>query len=250
MDEKRVQLSEEARDRLKAWILELIVGSDLLWGMGRKMVGFNEEPEADDYVPHEYYLRDELTDDDLNEIADVLIKRLIEAGGQPALLTSMANDLDVLMDAECSARWLRPFVGAERTTVAYERGVRLALRGEYGLAHAILQEAADNGDAFAAMYLIQNTLEGTVRGFLGNEGTIEKVRRRYDRASLAYETALALIAQGEKEQRWSRRDCIQPNEKRTHAEEILRENADRGDTLCAMYLIEQTLHAQYNRMRG
>lgn len=252
MEKRKAQLTDENRKRLKEWVLDLVKSSEMIYGKGHEFLGEDERYPSEDIPSYWYYLRGiEFSDDDYQDMANEIVKYVLTTGSPGAFVESMAGNIDVLFDSERSARWLRPFVGAERTSVAYERGLRLVEHEYYGLARAIMQDAADNGDEFCAMYLIENTLEGAVHGFRDEGGkTVEDIRRRYDRSSLAYETALALIRCGEIEASCHPSDRSFRSEKLDRAQDILRVQAESGDVKSAMYLIEQTLHAQYNERKG
>ena len=176
-----------------------------------------------------------LTDADYEDIVTVVVNHVLSNKSQPAVLMSMADSLDVLLDAAKSERWLRPYVGAERTSLAYERGKGLIRHHEFALAQAIMQKAADEDDEFRAMYLIEQSLK---RKFLEFEGVPELTT--YDRddkgfvesRSIEYETACL----------WIEFDEL------TKAQNIMQQAADSGDIDCAIYLIEHTLLGRLHKL--
>ena len=232
----------EAKIKINDWILELIKSSCLLWGAG-DMLGeestttndsLNRRFEIDDYTgkpiinEHRYAFyanKIQLTDVDYDEIVMAILKRVLSNKSFPEVVMSMADSLEVLLDEEKSARWLRPYVGAERTSLAYERGKGLIRHARYALAQAVMQKAADEGDEYCAMYLIEQLITGRANGFKKNYDSHIKDNISTNPKSIEFESACVWIEQNEP----------------ARAQSIMQKAADSGDIDCAMYLIEHTL---------
>ena len=239
MKEFKIDLPENERERLKQWIADIVRCSGELYGLDPDALEEDYATESHSYhfgeTYYSYYTEClEFSQDELNDLAEIYIRRLIEQRNHGNILLSMAENFDVLINEQKSARWLRPFVGAERTSLAYERGKALARLGYTKIARELMRSAADAGDDFCALYLIENTLKGMVYGFVKGLSARNESTSSDKTTSLLFETAMCLIDRGED----------------ARAQDLLRKDANCGGTASAMYLIEQTLNKEIKERKG
>ena len=172
------------------------------------------EPE-----PYKFYMKGlRWSDDMVNDVANCLLQQMINRFTDLDIQSRMANDLKVLIDDGKSTRWLCRIAKAERTSVNYERGLRIVAGGKNiyhnVIACAIMQEAADSGDEDCAMYLIDKTL---------NQQESDASELEIPSLQCSYGVVYAEIGDAMK------------------AKDILQKMADEGDNESAIYLISQTL---------
>ena len=182
-------------------------------------IPYEEGTSVLDPEPYEFYLKGLLWSDDMvNDVANCLLQQMINRFTDLDIQSRMANDLRVLVDDEKATRWLCRIAKAERTSVNYERGIRLVDGGQNiyhnVIACSIMQKAADSGDEDCAMYLIDKTL---------NQQKADASRREIPSLQCSYGVVCAEIG-----------DVMK-------AKNILQKIADEGDDESAIYLISQTL---------
>jgi hypothetical protein len=182
-------------------------------------IPYEEGASVLDPEPYEFYMKGlRWSDDMVNDVANCLLQQMINRFTDLDIQSRMAKDPKVLIDDEKSMRWLCRIAKAERTSVNYERGIRLVDEGKNiyhnVIACAIMQKAADSGDEDCAMYLIDKTL---------NQQRANASKLQTPSLQCAYGVVYAEIGDAMK------------------AKDILQKMSDDGDDESAMYLISQTL---------
>ena len=182
-------------------------------------IPYEEGASVLDPEPYEFYMKGlHWSDDMVNDVANCLLQQMLNRFTDLDIQSRMAKDLKVLIDAEKSTRWLCRIAKAERTSVNYERGIRLVDDGKNiyhnVIACAIMQKAADLGDEDCAMYLINKTL---------NQQKANATKLEIPSLQCAYGVVYAEVGDD------------------MNAKDILQKMADDGDDESAMYLISRTL---------
>lgn len=219
-----LQLTSEVVAEFRKWIVE-ILDSVCMFEMDECLQ--RKSLEADNSLSQYdfYFKRCDLPVEAYNEFASLIVDRFIKNYSPSAICKMMADDPKVLLDDEAASRWLRPIASAERTTLAYERGMRL--EGNYPmLSNAIMQKAANAGDDFCALHLVRNTILRNAQGEACHSGTQPSVR------SVEYE-----------------RGCVYLSWKMFEkAQAILQRSAANGDADSAMLLIRNKLLSEEKKM--
>ena len=166
---------------------------------------------------YEFFMRNmKWSDDMVNDVANCFLQQMLDRFSDLDIQVRMADDMRVLLNDDMSKRWLSRIAKAERTSVAYERSMRLIGDGENiyhnVIACEILQKAADDGDAMCVMYLIDKHCNQV-------KDTMETVPSPQCARGVVYEEIGDIST----------------------AKTILQEAADNGDTESAMYLIFRTI---------
>lgn len=226
MKRNEIDLSEKLCSKIREWLLQMFesASSEEEAYYAEMEEEQSIKQELDSMGAYAYYFKNTtFSREQYASIFEVIFNRFLSGYSPREMRMLMAKSEEVLVDDNASNLWLTPFANAERTSIAYERGVRLVKARRFDLARAIMQKAADEGDEHCAMYLIKNTIakEQSSETEDGNAGILSL-------KSIPFEKAMILV---------SRR-------KYDKAEPILREASDRGDVDCAMYLIRQTLASQ------
>lgn len=158
----KFKLEDEIKCQLQNLISEFFMSyrGFLPWHRGDEyFIPQNEAPAGFNNYPYEYFMRNlKWSDNMINDVANCLLQQLLNRFTDLDIQSRMADDIKVLLDDDMSNRWLCRLAKAERTSVAYERSMRLIGDGaniyHKVIAHEILQKAADDGDVMCATYLI------------------------------------------------------------------------------------------------
>ena len=84
--------------------------------------------------PYEYYMKVEplnWSDDMIRDIANIFLSETLDMFSNVRFQEEMSDNLKVILDEEKSNRWLCRIAKAERSSVAYERGLRLIGDGKF-----------------------------------------------------------------------------------------------------------------------
>ena len=216
------KLEDEIKSQLQDLISEFFMSyrGFLPWDRGDDyFIPQNEAPAGFNNYPYEYFMRNlKWSDNMINDVANCLLQQLLNRFTDLDIQSRMADDIKVLLDDEMSKRWLCRIAKAERTSVAYERSMRLIGDGKNiyhnVIAREILQKAADTGDESSAMFLIGKQFDQHSR----NDSERNELS-----SQCAYGVVYAEIGDTAK------------------AKECLQRLADSGDEESAMFLISQTI---------
>lgn len=239
IEESKISIAPQTAQELRDWICELLEYSDCLFrnecGEAGAVDDFLQE-ESHTHNPYARYLEEiHFSCGELEDIAEVIVDAVVKRGTRANIILSMTQNRSILLDDEKSMRWLRPFAEADRTSVAYQRGLALERLREYNLARAFMLEAAENGDVDCTMHLIEQKIKGAVNGFVDEEPEVDDFPLIVqENASVAYECGLAWIKYGNV----------------GRAQIILQKGADKGYVDCALYLIENMILTNYKYWRG
>jgi len=226
MKRNEIELTEVLCSKIREWLLQMFESAT--WKYEDYLSKLEEPPlecqELDSMEAYAYYFENTtLSKEEYASIFEVILNRFLTGYSPREMRMQMASSYEVLVDDNASNLWLAPFAKAERTSIAYERGIRLADAEKYDLARAIMQKAADEGDEHCCMYLIKNKISQNVlernSSSRNNEIEVRKLK------SIPFAKAMILISM----------------RKFNKAEAIMREAADCGDVDCAMYLMRQKL---------
>ena len=152
-----------------------------------------------------------------SDLAMVIARDFLSIVSPTDVFVSMISNPAVLVSDEKSAFWLHPIAFANRTSIAYERGLALERCGMHSAAQTVMEAAAVNGDADCARCL-------------GESANIDDQCEKAENLPLPSVTTSFSCAKA----------CIAWKEY-ARAEKILQKAADEGDVACALCLIRQTL---------
>lgn len=183
--------------------------------------------------PYEYYMKVEplnWSDEMISDVANSFLSKTIGLFTDIRFQEEMADDLNVLLNEEKSNRWLCRIAKAERSSVAYERALRLIGDGNNichnVVAREIMQHAADAGDELCALRLIESTYAQLIQK---NSQCVIQMDKQLDKIPSIKGAYVAVYAEAG--------NLVLANE-------ILQKEADAGDIESALFLIEQVLFDQ------
>ena len=210
------QLEERVKRQLQQAIAEFVESRQYA-----RRIWMDERTEH----PYEYYMKVEplnWSDDMIRDVANSFLSKTLRTFTDIRFQEEMAEDLNVLLDEDKSNRWLCRIAKAERTSVAYERALRLIGDGNdiyhNVVAREIMQHAADAGDELCALHLIESTYAQLIQN-----------DKQYDEIPSVKCAFVAVCAEA-----WNL----------VRANDILQKEADDGDIESAFFLIEQVLFDQ------
>lgn len=220
---KKVNLGEHIMGMLRRFIVRLLE-SEFAMGMQYEMENEHERVTDDKLTYRHYFRQHDLSQDEYNELAGYIVARFLRHLDEVDVGSMMCAE--ALVDEELSYHWLSPIAEAERTSVAYERGRRLAERcNRIDLARSLMQKAAEEGDDDCAYYLIRNNV----------------IREAISGADVLAEQGKVGNLSGEKSQEYRRGMFKAGSLQYKVAQEILQKAADNGDEDCAMMLVKNAL---------
>lgn len=193
--------------------------------------------------PYEYYMKVEplnWSDDMIRDVANIFLSKTLEMYSDVRFQEEMADDLKVLLDEGKSNRWLCRIAKAERSSVAYERGLRLIGDGKNVnrnvVAREILQRAANAGDELCAMRLIESTYAQLIQKNkqCGETPIVQQHNQQEDIPS--YKSAFVAV-------------CSEAGDI-AFANDKLQKEVDAGDIESALFLIEQVMINQIKEKEG
>ena len=171
-----------------------------------------------------YFQRFPLTEDMIVDFAKTIACVFLEHVSPSDIFPFMISNKAVLEDDEKSVFWLFPIAYANRTSIAYERGLALDRCGEKELALSVFEGAAKNGDKYCENWLKDN-----------EENKTSFTERKLDRAR-----SVLLPLPPIPDSFVVAKACIAWKEY-PRAERILQRAADSGDVESAILLIRHKL---------
>lgn len=237
-----VELNEKLREEFRTWlscVVECIAESDGAGGQGILEILKSTYGSDLDSRQYSYYCRtDELTTEELNDLAEILLRQYVRDADPQlvrAVMVGMTDKDEILLDERKSSCWLSPIALAERTSIAYERGVRLIKKAHGSSkerylekARLVMMGAANKGDVHCAQYLIKNKILGEAAYGDRMSAWMKKANKTIVFRSLMYDRAMQYVVV----------------KNFAKAEELLSMGASSGDVNCIVYMIKQKLRKE------
>lgn len=232
ISEKVKTLEEDYAEKLSAWMEELFTRY-IEENLGKNRCLDKLIPAASDMQEYEkyqfYFRRFELTEKMKSDLAMVIARDFLSIVSPTDVFVSMISNPAVLVSDEKSAFWLHPIAFANRTSIAYERGLALERCGMHSAAQTVMEAAAVNGDADCARCLGESAnIDNECEIYIRTQTT--DIIHKSENLPLPPVTTSFSCAKA----------CIAWKEY-ARAEKILQKAADEGDVACALCLIRQTL---------